>query len=682
MNIIKSIIDKFRAKEKIVVICLLTGVCLIFPLLIFNRICFYQLPIGGDIGAYLKISYAIFENKSYPMWGDNLYQYPPLLFFIIYPVTKVLGDVWAINIIGLFLLVLRPLALFVFISKMFKNRFIALLGAGLSAFSPVYYSMYAWGGYDNLFGFVVLPIAFIYIFENSQCAKPKNFIVLFLFSTIAVLSHHLTSIVFLGTICLWSLKRIFKKQFKLAFLILFTTILPMIVYRLACGGVSDFTFFNEFAYYGCTINITQILAVFKDSMLLMFLVVLSAVGIYEFFRINKSGALLLLSWLLCPIIFYVGVYCTKFMAIDYVRLLYFLAQPLIIASIYTLKHWWEKRNKIIVLVLVIVFLFSSFNFAFVTINKNIDWYKKTLENKYSDINSYDMVIWIKENLPDNSTIVVRAPIIYRFIEGMAHKRVLAFGNAEFKYLKYLYKVGQYERALACGGILTSNILGYSDMFIIKDQTPILFSRTPYIYIFAGDNYELLGYFSDHYGWELKKLTSNVTKITISNSSYQVIYSDSYYTTKTVTLKNDEIQVSYNILKDPYKVPREKLSKSLYSSFWLPWGKNWTFSNNTLFTDYGEVTVVAHSVEFEYVPQWKQWRLVFPFNDELSVTLKMKNIRMTKGNVVLTTKEELIDLYCVTHALIRVDDTEAMQWARRNNWELVYNNDYFYLYRVK
>lgn len=55
--------------------------------------------------------------------------------------------------------------------------------------------------------------------------------------------------------------------------------------------------------------------------------------------------------------------------------------------------------------------------------------------------------------------------------------------------------------------------------------------------------------------------------------------------------------------------------------------------------------------------------------------------MVKEDVVLTMKDDLIDFYNVTHALIRVDDNEAMDWAETLNWNLAYNNDLFYLYEV-
>lgn len=671
--------------EKLFVFVILLIVSLFFPLLIFNEFRFYNLPISAsDTGIWLKASYAIFEN-NYPMWNLSPLEHGVLPFIIVYPLAKIFGDVWAINIFGLVCLTLRPIAIFFLAKKIYKSQFFALLCSTIDAFFPSYYEMYAWGGYPNLLGFTILPIAFVYVLQCNQSGKLKDFFTLGLFSTILVLSHDLTFIMFLGIVSLWLLPKLFRRQFKLVFQCLLVVALPLIIYRLVIGGASEFLFVNDFAYYGTIITMNTLLYVFKDLFLLLFLILFSAIGIFELYRVNRDVAVLLVSWLLFPILYYIGSYLTKFAVIDYTRLWFFLVQSLIISTVYFLKVMWERRHahtgcQLLVLGLACFLLFTSFNFGYVTQDAAVVYYKHLLENKHSDVNSYDVVMWIKEGTLMNDVIAIRAPAIGRYVEGIAHRRVLLTGLSAQP--KFLFKYGEYERSLAAETILSCNIMGYSDMFKIKDQTPILFGRTPYIYIFAGDDYKLLGYFSDDYEWELKKLTSNVTQITISNSSYQIIYSDSYCTTKTVTLKNDEIQVSYNILKDPYEVPREKLSKPLYSSFWLPWGKNWSFLNNTLFTDYGEVEVISNiPAEIEYVSLWKQWRLVFFFNDELSVTFKVKNIRMVKGNTVLTTKDELIDLYGVTHALIKVTDREAMRWAEALSWKLVYNNDLFYLYEV-
>ena len=112
-------------REKLAVNCTLLIICLIPPLLAFERIHFYRLPVGGDTGIYLRWSYPIFEKNL--IWKENPLQYPPLLGFIIYPTAKVIGEIWTMTTIGLYLLGLRPLTIFVFMNKLFKTPFFVLL---------------------------------------------------------------------------------------------------------------------------------------------------------------------------------------------------------------------------------------------------------------------------------------------------------------------------------------------------------------------------------------------------------------------------------------------------------------------------------------------------------------------------------------------------------------------------
>lgn len=674
IRIPKSYLEILRSNW--VILPFLLIVSLVFPLIILQKIClFYRLPIGGDTGNWLRASYAIF-GVDYPMWGETPLQSHPLLFFMIYPLAQVLGDVWTMNVLGLSLLVLRPIAVFFFSKKLFESQSLALLSAIVDAFFPSYYEMYAWGGYPNLLGFIMLPLTLMYLLSfGGSTIKLKKFVILFLLSSLTVLSHSLTSIIFLLTAYFWLSLKLFERQYKFTFLTLLTVSLPFVIYRLIVGGVSEFVLFNEFAFYR-NITMERILyATTKDLYSLLFLMILSAMGIFILFRRNRNGAVLLVSWLLSPIIFYMGIYYTRFMAIDCVRLFFFIVSPLIISVVYSLKILLEKKNHILVLGLAALLICLSLNFGYRTMNAAIFWNKRALENAYSDINSYDTIMWIKSNLANDSVLCIRAPVITRYVEGIAHRRVL-YGAP----LQFLAKLNQIERSLAAEAVLTSNIFGYSDMFMIRDQSPG--GHTPNIYMFAGVSYASFGYFSDHYPGKLGKLTLDVSEVNLGEDFCEIKYNGSYpevYTIKTITLKSDEVSVNYKILGEDGGF----INMSLSNYFWFTSGKNWEFRNGTLSTDYGDVEVITNAyVEKEYVSMWKQWRLVFNFNGQLTVTFKTNNRRIVMmRDVVLTTSNDLIKLYGVTHALIRVNDREAMRWAESSGWELLYNNEAFYLYKV-
>lgn len=694
MKSTKKLRNLFVQRNNVLVLLILLVVSLIFPILILNRIRFYKLPVGGDAGIWLELSFAIFEN-NYPVWNSSQFlwgtpfQHGPIPFLVLYPLAKIMGEVLAANTMGIVFMALRPIAVFFFAKKLLRNQYFALLCSTVDAFFPSYYEMYGFGGYPNLLAFILLPLAFAYVLQASTRI---NLIVASILSIIIVWSHHLTSIIFLIIIFFWMLSKfVLDKQYKFPSIIMLVTFLSFLILQFL-GGES-YVFFNELAYYGLVITVPRIVYVFKNLIVLALLVVSAFIGMIELSKKDRQGTILLLSWLTSPLLFYVVTYYTKFLIVDYTRLLFYLVQPLIIGSVYFLQNLWQRKKNLVIsktvvtsyqfiaISLACLLVLTTFNFGFVTMNNVISYNKSVLESKFSDQNSYDMLMWIKQNLEENVTIVTRAQIIPRYIEGIDHKRVLNGAPNP----KYAFKKGDYDRILAGRAILTCNIIGCSDMFTIKDQTPVLFSRTPCVYVFSGAGYELLGYFADNYPWELHKLTMNITEMNVGSDFYEIKYvgpNQNVETIKTVTLKSDEVDVTYEILgKDKAKLI---VNMTLFNYFWFDWGKNWDFINGTLVTDYGNIEVVTNaiSVEKEYVSQYKQWRLVFSFDDELSVTFKMKDTRMVKGNTVLTTSDESIKQYGVTHALVRVDDTEAMKWIQNTgNWRLIYNNTLFYLYSL-
>jgi len=483
------------------------------------------LPWWSDGGNWLKHMHAILGDTR-PMWNEGTYQYPPLYFLLLAAVSLLVGsEVLALKLTAIFAFCLRPVTTYIFAKKIFGGRLPALAAAWLASIPPFAVEMLGWGGYPNLLGLAILPVAFCSILSLTEKASFKSVFATLMLALTVVLTHHLTFLVFLGTLALWALGlglTKMKRECMATCLAMLFTLIFFVGYRLILAWPPQFVLFNEAAYYRLTLaaNIGTIMWVFKDK-LLLFLLFLSAflsiiLSLEEGF--NARGLSLLVAWVVAPLLMSQGNLLG--VAMDYPRIFIFAVQPFLILAAMPLsflnkvlaesssfKHsikrdpsiflkgfklgklgsrWRLSGKRMLVCVLVAIALSSTLmNLALgvETIRRVELWYRDV--DYYGDGEKLNATIWILNNT-DSEDVFVAEEKIGRWIEGLGRRPVLLYQEPS-----YLFMEGEAERSYAARAILTSKYGMFNGFVWVFDQAPYGIFSPIVSFRFRGDYEDLL-----------------------------------------------------------------------------------------------------------------------------------------------------------------------------------------------
>lgn len=463
-------------------------------------------PWWTDGGNWLKHANAILgeifreENKIIPMWEEGTLQYPPLFFTVLAAVIRLIevanppGNlVLSIKLAALGCYFLFPLTMFFLSERIFKSPFAGIVASWLTAFHPLFLEFMGWGGYPNILGFGSLSAAFYYAVRYVEGRSLREGVLASLFIGVVILAHHLTSLVLLGTLMLWT---VFSAGFKGAerkclVVLLSTAVSAFLVYRLLFAWPPDYVFFNEAAYYGLRAGIdpywifkSPVLFVLFSVAFILSIPVLTKSAKAEDFRLRFFAA-----WILTPLIgtqgYLLGV------ALDYNRVFFFVFQPFILlvsASVLPasekeltslfqenvrspralLKSFGRERFVQLASLVAVVLLVASSIVSGVATMGNINaWYNYI--DPYDDQEKYRAVVWLKDNSEIDSVVVADEPI-GRWIEGVSQRKVLLHTEPRFLFMK-----GELEREYAARALLISQ-------YGIRSQDIWIFEQAPYGYL--------------------------------------------------------------------------------------------------------------------------------------------------------------------------------------------------------
>ena len=150
-----------QAKPVNVLVVLAIALAVLLPVVIIGALLFPRaLPWWMDGGDWLKRVNAILGN-SYPMWNQTTFQYPPLFFVLVAALSGLLGEVRSLEVWSLIAYALVPLVTYFFMKELFKDRVVAVAGAWLTGFTPIWFEMFGWGGYPDLLGLAMLAFGFL-----------------------------------------------------------------------------------------------------------------------------------------------------------------------------------------------------------------------------------------------------------------------------------------------------------------------------------------------------------------------------------------------------------------------------------------------------------------------------------------------------------------------------------------
>lgn len=540
---------------------LLLALTALFPVLLAS---YYltprALPWWVDAGNWLKYMHAILGN-NWPMWGVSPFTYPPLYFLILAALSSVLGDeILALKVSSLLLFASLPISAYVLTRVLFSREEVALAAAWLMSLTPVATEMLGWGGYPNLLGLALLPLAFTGVILSMRHTETKWVAVMLVTCALLGLSHILAALVFcFSLVILFGLRlaaRNWQRQWVLVLGCIATT-LPIAVLQVASATGPGYITSNVMALQRLQVQLTSgiVMWMFRDPIFFGLMWTSAVMGVSLVLSRGKRNteALMMISWFLSPVILsqlsFLGV------ALDFQRIFFHVFQPftilaatpllelsahgnLSLSTILDLRPFdFVNRNlrsigecmlkalpMLLVLMSVLCLPLSSL-VGFTALSNVNSWYNGV--DPYGDKEKLDLVHFVVANtLPTD--VFVAEDSIARWLEGYAQRRVIMHHPP-----MYLFMAGEIQREYVARAILLSTRGIRTQSAWILDQFPYG-CMSPIVQLYMKGDYESVLYLDEN--------ASYVVCINSNNGSeYRLYLKD--FTSKTGEIVSDSGQFS-------------------------------------------------------------------------------------------------------------------------------------------
>lgn len=552
-----------------IVLYVLAILAVLLPVAIISTYLFPRaLPWWMDGGDWLKRVNAILGN-SYPMWEQTTLQYPPLFFVLVTGFSGLMGEIRSLEVWALVAYALVPLVTYFFVDELFHDKVVAVAGAWLTGFTPIWFEMFGWGGYPDLLGLALLPLGFLGVLKVSEKWSIQNFALLAAGSILIPVAHHLTFIAFVGVLAVWGLASVLfdRGSLRAIGLSLLVTLVTFGFVRLAAGP-EQFLLSNPAALTYLLANGGALLYMFKNPAYLavLYIVAAATMGLFLVERRYRTQALLLVCWVLVPVLgtqgHLIGV------ASDYNRVLFFFAQPFMLMVAASLVYRSEVRvlltnmknfgtkgilmgagkggaGKPIAASVIILLSLSTLVYTPLlgaqTVG-NINAFYNTTDT-YGDTSKLQVADFISSHTSPTA-VVVAENTMARWVEGLAQRRVLLSLAPQ-----YLFLTGELARDYAANAILFSDRgmrNGYAWVF---DQAPFA-QFSPLIGFYMGNEYQQVAALNDS--------GSSVSWVnTVTGKNFSMPLSDSTSTTSywvTRTIQTATLSATYHV--GPVEVTRQ------------------------------------------------------------------------------------------------------------------------------
>lgn len=323
-----------------------------------------MVPPSADIGLYATYVNLILERGfSFPTWdpyhmaGEPMVR--PLGFHYLAALISAMfrvDPVWAVLYTGTFFSSLTPIAMYFLAKRLTGSDGLALLCTGLSSINYLDIEILSWGGYPNIAGLALLPLAFYFSLGTSKRSKVAAAL---LTSTLALIDHS-SFFTYLATLGVYAMFLLLRKGFREA-LTFATPILVGIAitapWLIFYGGrIYVYTLTAKLRpemWYNINAEKEAILSfIYRNTVIMPFLVIGVPISL------RSKGKSFLLLWavpsLIMVLFYFVGLYLT------YGRLIYFLNQPIMILvslglsapltytkKLLTYPHIFTKRTRLL-----------------------------------------------------------------------------------------------------------------------------------------------------------------------------------------------------------------------------------------------------------------------------------------------------------------------------------------------
>lgn len=154
-------------------------------------------PPGGDPGNWLATARA-YLGRPYPSQLVP-FGYPPLTFLFLGSAVAVAGPIGGVDLFAAGLVLALGLSTAALASTVLRSRAIALLAVAFLLADPSQLTMFFWGAYPNLLGFVFLNLALVGLLRAGQGHPSGGAALFWVGFALAVLTHSLVAVVLAGT---------------------------------------------------------------------------------------------------------------------------------------------------------------------------------------------------------------------------------------------------------------------------------------------------------------------------------------------------------------------------------------------------------------------------------------------------------------------------------------------------
>jgi len=706
-----------REKKWLVISYLsLLALSVITFIIVGERMFSVTLPPGDDPGNWLKRIHAI-AGVTLPLWDETPWSYPPLFFFLSYLTTFIVGDsLLAMKLVATVIFSLIPISMYLFAYQVSGSYLVSVSTAVISDFWPSNYEMIWWGGYPNLLALVVMP-PMLAATLKARSNKTWTYVALSLGITL-ILSHHLTALVCAGVLWITTiLDGIANRRVD-------DSLLRVSAAYTFCAALYWTAIVPSYAIAGVTFQpieplMSALLFVFKDTLVLLLALTVSAIGAFALLRKGKRlDFLMAVSWVVAPVILLVafGVLGVK---TDVTRLAIFFVFPMSVLIGMALGmareavDWRSLKGggdpevevtitveKAVAVLLSAILLGSVVSLGVAANGSSFDYYVFARRD-YGEQDLLSALDWIDANTPSNA-VIASEHSIGRWIEGYSSRRALYVLSSSQALLR-----NEYDRAVGADTVLNSNYRMANEYIKVDECEPISSSLAPSISVFSGLEYRSVVYIDDSFmrvnltrdaksrveapfgAWLYRSTwlerSSTAAALGVEFMTYSLRIN------KTLELASGDrtAYVTYRI------VPKEGVTlNSVSLSVWLSWGavlKDYHISERgvNIVTEYSELDVFfeqepAH-LEFSQDPTFGQFRLLATFDvneTDYSLTVGFRAPKSTgswvKGVETMSAKEA-ISKFNITNLILSRDSPLVSALAathERPSGEIVYVDDAF------
>ncbi len=421
--------DKFKDTRKLE-IAFITIFSVLILVGFYTVISMNGVILGNDPAVHLEKARIFLNTGQIPLssnsWTPPLFEIVLAMFISLTGATDIAQLIFIEKVLTVIVNWLLFMSVYLISSKMFSKKVGVVASVLLLMCFPIF-ELNQWGGYTTVLGIAFLILLLLYLPLSIE--KFGYAIVTFFVAFSVVLSHQLTT--FLAAFILPPILLYMLIKSRGAFL---KVLIPLIV----GGGIAFFVYYFQamVGYLGVIVEILfftiktyayQIPATSLNAMTVNFgfILLLAIGGFYFAFKIlrsNKKTAFLLVLLLSLIVPFFFAYSYVIGFYLPFQWFVYYLAPPIAIFAAVTVVFLSQKapvfyqrnrasfrKNWVKALTITLIVVVSL---AVVVRSDTV--YGKILEaaNYYSttDIKAYDAGIWLRNNYPENATVVVtRAP---------------------------------------------------------------------------------------------------------------------------------------------------------------------------------------------------------------------------------------------------------------------------------